>query len=104
MNAMNSMEENKSNISLLITGYVYDRDEFYRKWYIHLIFLVAGLVTGFILSVIGWIMFLKRIKTKKNLDQRRNEIIAKLNLVFDELSLEEYLNLLQKIKVRERCF
>jgi hypothetical protein len=101
MNSIDSPNENKSNISLLIADYIFDRDEYNSRWYVHLIFLVIGIFTGFILSIIGWIMFLKRIKTKKKLDQKKVEIVGKLNLIFDELSLEEYLYYLEKIKLRK---
>lgn len=84
------MKKNKTSISKLITQYEYDLNDFRKKRYLHLFFLIFFFVVGFI-------MFLIMVRKRKKILNSRQEINNEINLIFHKLSDKESLELKMKL-------
>jgi len=100
--------KNKNLILEQITGYEFDINQYNKKQYVHLVItilsvfiLVIGIST-WILFIIGYILFIKRIKAKRNLVKLKNELIDNLDSIKVELSIDEYFDCLKRIKLAGR--
>ncbi|MEI6822680.1 MAG: hypothetical protein WCL51_12165 [Bacteroidota bacterium] len=89
-----------------ITGYEFDINHYHQSWYKQYIFLIlsfiiipVGNVYTWIVFIIGYILFIKRLKTKRNLNKIKKELLNNLQSNKDTLSVEEYFNYLKRIKL-----
>ncbi len=89
-----------------IIGYEFDINLYHQKWYMQYIFILlsiiiipVGNVFTWIIFIIGYILFIKRLKNKKNLNKIKKELLNNLQSNKDTLSVEEYFNYLKRIKL-----
>jgi hypothetical protein len=94
---MNANENDKTSLSALIVGYDFEMDLYRRKRYTSLILALFGFITGWIIVIIAYIFFLKRIKTKKKLNKTKIDLNKKLDSIADKITIEEYLNFKSRI-------
>lgn len=91
-----------------ITVYEFDINHYHQSWYKQYIFIIlsfiiipVGNVFTWIIFIIGYILFIKRLKTKRNLNKIKKELINNLQSNKDSLSVDEYFNYLKRIKMIE---